>query len=133
VVCFALGRREGSTRCPLFHANSHDLISLDACHPFRDLLKLFIKLALIALLNEQISAPSSQMAAARYWRWLPDWSWQRVLFVGGTMVALLIMLSMSQDKPTPDLSFRVMLLAVGTLAVSALAFAKESALGKAPT
>jgi hypothetical protein len=73
-----------------------------------------------------------EMANKWYWRWLPNRSWQSILFIGLGSAALILMVSWFAGLP-PELNIRAALTAAIWMFFTALVYAKNRALAHLST
>jgi hypothetical protein len=64
-----------------------------------------------------------------YWRWLPNRSWQAIMFVGLGSAAMILFVSWARGLPF-ELNMRAAVAAVLWLALTVLVYARDKALAK---
>lgn len=81
--------------------------------------------------KEQIEAQRLAVANRWYWRWLPNRSWQAIMFVGLGSAAMILFVSWARGLPS-DLNMRAAVVAVLWLAFTVLVYARDRALAQLP-
>jgi hypothetical protein len=80
--------------------------------------------------KEQIDESERLAVANRwYWRWLPNRSWQAIMFVGLGSAAMILFVSWARGLPS-DLNMRAAVVAALWLAFTALVWARDRALAQ---
>lgn len=77
--------------------------------------------------KDQIESARLAVANRWYWRWLPNRSWQAIMFVGIGTAAMILIVSWARGLPF-DLNIRAAVVAVLWLFFTALVYARERAL-----
>lgn len=77
----------------------------------------------------QIEAERLAIANRWYWRWLPNRSWQAIMFVGLGTAAMILFVSWGQGLPS-DLNIRAAVVAVLWLLFTALVYVRDRALAQ---
>lgn len=81
--------------------------------------------------KEQIETERLAVANRWYWRWLPNRSWQAIMFVGLGSAAMIMFVSWVRGLPS-DLNMRAAVVAVLWLAFAVLVYARDRALARLP-
>lgn len=79
--------------------------------------------------KDQIEAKRLEIASRWYWRWLPNRSWQAIMFVGLGTAAMILFVSLARGLPS-DLNVRAVVVAVLWLLLTALVYARDRALAQ---
>lgn len=79
--------------------------------------------------KQLIESDRSAVANRWYWCWLPNRSWQAIMFVGLGSAALMMFVSWGRGLPF-DLNIRAAVVAVVWLIFTALVYARDRALAQ---
>lgn len=81
--------------------------------------------------KRKVQMASERLAVANrwYWRWLPNRSWQAIMFVGLGTAAMIFFVSCARGLPS-DLNMRAAVVASVWLLFTALVYARDRALAQ---
>ena len=79
--------------------------------------------------KQQIDSERLAIANRWYWRWLPNRSWQAIMFVGLGTAAMILFVSLAQGLPT-YLNLRAGVVAAVWSLFTAMVYARDKALGQ---